>query len=95
MPVRSLQQMKPQDLYLLGTGELSSCRHEHSLSKSDGQSTLSLTIRECPIPSEATHREPLIAEAASLARKIAKEAEAEQINLFGKKMSGESPVRKN
>jgi len=37
----------------------------------------------------------LIAEAASLARKIAKEAEAEQINLFGKKMAGESPVRKN
>ena len=55
MPVRSLQQMEPQDLYLLRTGELSSCRHEHSLSKSDGQFTLSLTIRECPIPSEATH----------------------------------------
>ena len=55
MPVRSLQQMEPQHLYLLGIGELSSCRHEHSLSKSDGQSTLSLTIRECPIPSDATH----------------------------------------
>lgn len=32
-------------------------------------------------------REPLLAEAESLARKIAKEAEAEQIRLFGKKMS--------
>lgn len=45
--------------------------------------------------SEEKDREPLVAEAASLARKIAKEAEAEQIKLFGKKMSGESPVRKN
>jgi hypothetical protein len=32
-------------------------------------------------------REPLLAEAESLARKIMKEAEAEQIKLFGKKMS--------
>jgi hypothetical protein len=32
-------------------------------------------------------RKPLLAEAESLARKIAKEAEAEQIKLFGKKVS--------
>jgi len=32
-------------------------------------------------------REPLLVEAESLARRIAKEAEAEQIELFGKKMS--------
>lgn len=37
--------------------------------------------------SDEKDREPLLAEAESLARKITKEAEAEQIKLFGKKMS--------
>lgn len=44
--------------------------------------------------SDEKDREPLFAEAESLARKIAKDAEAEQIKLFGKKMAGESPMRK-
>ena len=37
--------------------------------------------------SDEKSKEPLLAEADKLARKIAKEAEAEQIKLFGKKMS--------
>jgi len=37
--------------------------------------------------SDEKSREPLLAEADSLARKVAKEAEAEQIRLFGKKIS--------
>lgn len=37
--------------------------------------------------SDEKDREPLLTEAGSLARKITKEAEAEQIKLFGKKMS--------
>ena len=37
--------------------------------------------------SDEKSKEPLLKEADSLARKIVKEAEAEQIKLFGKKMS--------
>lgn len=37
--------------------------------------------------SEEKNREPLLAEADRLARRIAKEAEAEQIKLFGRKLS--------